>query len=106
MQTTLSTSNPSSIPDPSRPTPVWIAEIRAKAATRNKLASELAAAGLSVRLYNKDGRSVLVGPDLEKPGISRLTYFDQHGPSGHMEYNSLRAAISDGLLHSFFPKAA
>lgn len=75
-------------------------EIIAKGKDRKARATELAAQGKPVRLYRPNGAAAAVaGPDFEKPGVFRLTFLDTHGPTGHMEFQTLAGAIEEGLRY-------
>lgn len=58
----------------------------------------------SVRLSGPSG-PVLVGPDMSKPGGSRVTYFGEDGiPNGHSEFASLEKALEQALLDGYRPQ--
>ena len=51
-----------------------------------------------------DGRFVIAGPDMSKPGQFRLTRFDTDGPYSHVEFKSLDGAIDEALLQGYQPE--
>jgi hypothetical protein len=73
---------------------------------RRAEAASLAEAGQPVRFSMEDGRTAVAGPDMSKPGIFRLTRFDEQGPVGHTEYPTLHAAIDDALKQRYQPNVA
>ena len=81
--------------------PDIFAETRAQMARVTAEAAALAASGKPVRLLHPGGRGALAGPDVSKPGMFRLTTIDADGPVGHVEFDTLEAAIKDALLHGF-----
>jgi hypothetical protein len=66
------------------------------------LAEKWASEGASLK-FHKSGtsRSVLVSPDLETVGKWRMTYFDEDGPSGHVEFPTAKAAFREALDQGF-----
>jgi hypothetical protein len=87
--------------------PDWMREILEGASKRKAQAQELAASGGSVRLAHPDGKSyALAGPDMSAPGTYRLTWFDERGPSGHVEYDNLASAIDEALRAKYQVKGA
>lgn len=69
---------------------------------RKALAASLADKA-SVRLFGLNGKFALAGPDLEKSHVSRLTFFDDLGPSGHIEFSDLTDAIYEALAMGYSP---
>lgn len=80
-------------------------EIRAKAAERKALAKDLASKHKSIRMHHESGHKVLVGPDMSKPGVHRITHFDEKGVAlGHTEHKSMEDATDEALRNGFKPK--
>jgi hypothetical protein len=81
----------------------WMDTILSKGKERKQLAADLAASGKAVRLHHADGRHAMAGPDMSKPGAFRLTRFDQDGPVGHTEHQTLADAVDEGLRMKYVP---
>ena len=75
---------------------------QANIARKTSLAEKWASEGASLK-FHKSGtsRSVLVSPDLETVGKWRITYFDEDGPSGHVEFPTAKAAFREALDQGF-----
>ncbi len=75
---------------------------QANIARKTSLAEKWASEGASLK-FHKSGtsRSVLVSPDLETVGKWRMTYFDEDGPSGHVEFPTAKAAFREALDQGF-----
>ena len=97
MSTTLATRQADTFAD-------LCAKIQAKAAARDKMAADLAAAGRPVRLRNAAGtRRALAQADMSGADPYRLTRFDDAGPIGHAGYATFTAAIADALREGMTP---
>ena len=79
-------------------------KVKADRRAREAQAEALASRGKSVRFTRPDGRKALVSPDLGKPGIFRLTYFDDRGPSGHLEFRTQQEALEQALRDRYIPR--
>jgi hypothetical protein len=102
----LATYEPSSeaaTPQASGDLQTLLSDARARLAARAELTSRLVEAGRPVRLEMEGGRTALAGPDVSNPDGFRLTYFDENGPSNHVEHVSLAAAVDAGLREGFKP---
>lgn len=77
---------------------------RARTARRDTLAKRLAEPGKPVRMISTGGRRALAQADMAEPGQFRITLFDDRGPSGHMNFNSLIDAITEGLRMGYGPE--
>jgi hypothetical protein len=82
-----------------------LGEARARLQDRRAAAQQIAAEGKPVRMFNGD-RSALIGPDVSKPGGYRVTYFDENGPSNHVEHPTLEAAAEAAMREGFAPQKA
>lgn len=80
---------------------VMLQEVRAKREARGRQVDELTLSGKPIRFSKKDGQTALASADTAKPGAFRLTRFDDKGPIGHTEYNTMREAIDAGLQEGY-----
>lgn len=90
-----------------------IAHHRAIARQRDELAARLSASGMPVRLFkrSRDGSPLgdshaLAQADMAEPGMFRVTWFDVHGPSGHLQFNTLHAAVCEALQCGYVQQGA
>ena len=74
-----------------------IKQLRARSAAFDAEIEELSSRGGSIRMEAKDDptHKVLIGPDMSEPGMFRVTYLDQHGPSGHTVHRSMHEAARE-----------
>ena len=74
-----------------------IKKLRQRSAAFDAEIEELSSRGGSIRMEAKDDptHKVMVGPDMSEPGMFRVTYLDQHGPSGHTVHRSMREAARE-----------
>lgn len=80
-------------------------EIKAKALERKSKAKELASAGKSIRMsHPASGHKAMIGPDMSRKKGYRITTFDDKGPMGHTEHDTLEDAAEEALKRGFEPK--
>ena len=74
-----------------------IKKLRQRSAALDAEVEELSSRGGSIRMEAKDDptHKVMVGPDMSEPGMFRVTYIDQHGPSGHTVHRSMHEAARE-----------
>ena len=79
-------------------------DIKAKAAERKKHAKKLASGVKDIRMsHPTSGHKALIGKDVSKKGGYRITTFDDKGPVGHTEHDSLEDAADEALKRGFKP---
>jgi ddrB-like ParB superfamily domain/Zeta toxin len=87
----------------------WVQKVKAHAQAREahaeKLVADAGGKGIRMQRRDKPERKALVGPDMTEAdrGKFRVTYIDEHGPSGHMVYNSFEEAASNALQEGYAP---
>lgn len=86
---------------------MWVAMLAARQ-LHVRTASRLAQHALqqphrSVRMVRRDRpqQRALVGPDMAGGLGWRITFIDERGPSGHLEYRELTEALQDALRQGF-----
>ena len=79
-------------------------KLKARSAAYDAEVEELATTGKSVKMVsNRDPKKrVMIGPDMSEPGMFRVTYFDEQGPSGHTVHNTMEDAAR-GVVGSYHP---
>jgi hypothetical protein len=85
----------------------WVKKVHAFSDARKAKAKEMVAAaggvGIPMRNKEKPNKRALVGPDMTEAdrGKFRVTFIDQHGPSGHMVYNTFEEATEEALRDGY-----
>ncbi|CAE6795354.1 hypothetical protein R70006_05047 [Paraburkholderia domus] len=59
--------------------------------------------GDSIAFVKDDGRTALAGPDVARPGMYRAMWFDDRGPSGHVNAPTMRDAVLLVLDEGYSP---
>jgi len=87
----------------------WVGKVKEFGKARAAYAADLVAnsGGKGIRMVSKTNpnRKALVGPDMtaDDAGKFRVTRIDEHGPSGHMVYNTFEEATEEAIKDGYVP---